>query len=176
MAVAKPGRVLAARPVFKKVSLMLTRRVRGRLFLLRPSDRTNGIVGYVVAVMEKRWRIKVHAIKDHCHVVLTAPHGNVVSFQRNCHQLVARAVNAHHGEFENLWSATQGSRVEAEEPDDLIGQIAYTMANAVEGRLVRYGHHWPGLRMAWPARPKVFRKPRGPIYGDRTRPLLPEQT
>ena len=51
-----------ARPVFAGVSLMLTRRVRGRTLLLRPSDRTNQIVRYVVAVMAARWNVAVHAI------------------------------------------------------------------------------------------------------------------
>ena len=68
----------AARPVFKRVKLMLTRSVRGRAFLLRPSKRTNRIVGYVVAVMQAKWNIRIHAMSNHWHVVLTDPDGNVV--------------------------------------------------------------------------------------------------
>ena len=130
---------------------MLTRRVRGRVLLLRPGKRTNQIVGYVVAVMEKRWNLKVHAIDvmgNHWHLVLTDPDGNVVEFQRDCHQFIARALNAHHGDFESMWASEPTSRVECEEPSDVIGKIAYTMANPVEAGLVRYGSSWPGLRRA----------------------------
>ena len=161
-----------ARPIFKRVSLMLTRRVRGRVFLLRPSRRTNQIVGYVVAVMQKRWNIKVHAIdvmSNHWHLCLTDADRNVVDFQRDCHQFIARALNAHCGEFESVWASAQSSRVECEEPDDLIEKIAYTMANPVKAGLVRYGKSWPGLRRAWPSKPLVIRRPtkffRGPDQG-----------
>ena len=142
---------------------MLSRRVRGRVFLLRPCRQTNRIVGYVVAVMEKRWSIQVHALtvmSNHWHVCLTDPGGHIVEFQRDCHQFIARALNACHGEFESVWASSEPtSRVEGEEPDDLVGRIAYTMANPVEAGLVRYGKSWPGLRRAWPSKPLVFRKP-----------------
>ena len=102
---------------------MLQRRIRGRLFLLRPCKRTKQIVGYVVAVMEKRWSIEVHAIivlGNHWHLCLTDPDGNIVEFQRDCHHFMASALNTHHGEFESVWaSAEPTSRVECEEPDDL---------------------------------------------------------
>ena len=141
---------------------MLTRRVRGRTLLLRPSKRTNQIVGYVVAVISRRRNIQVHALKvmgNHWHVVLTDPDGAIVDFQRDCHQFIARGLNAHHDEVEAVWSSHPTSRVECEAPSDLVGRIAYTMANAVEAGLVRYGKSWPGLRMAWPRKAKTFKRP-----------------
>ncbi len=141
---------------------MLTRRVSQRTFLLRPSEKTNRIVGYVLTVMHKKWDIAIHAfdvLSNHWHVVLSDPKGNVVRFQQDCHSFIARALNASHGEFEAVWSSDQGSRVEAEAPADLLGQIAYTMANPVQDGLVRYGKNWPGLRMAWPAKPRRFERP-----------------
>jgi hypothetical protein len=155
--------VSLARPIFKGVTLMLTRRMRGRVFLLRPSKRTNQIVAYVVAVMQKKWNIHIHAItvlSNHYHVCLADPDGHVVEFQRDCHTFIARALNASHGDFENAWACEPTSRVECEEPDDLIGKIAYTMANPVEAGLVRYARSWPGLRRAWPSAPMVVRRPR----------------
>jgi len=50
---AVAGSASVARPIFKNVSRMLTRRVRGRMFLLRPSMRTNQVVRYFVAVMAR---------------------------------------------------------------------------------------------------------------------------
>ncbi len=141
---------------------MLTRRARGRTFLLRPSKRTNQIVAYIVAVVAARRNIQLHALvvmSNHWHVCLTDPDGAIVKFQQDCHQFIARAINAHHGEFESLWSSGSPSRVECEAPDDLVGRIAYTMANPVEAGLVRHGHSWPGLRRAWPTRPLLVAKP-----------------
>ena len=161
--VLAPGRgVSRARPIIKGVRLLLTRRVRGQVLLLTPSKRTNRIVAYVAAVIAKKWGIWLHAIAalgNHWHVCLTDPHGNIVAFERDCHQFIARAVNAHHGEFESLWSSAPTSRVECEEPDDLVGKIAYTMANPVEAGMVRYGKSWPGVRRAWPSKPRVIKRP-----------------
>ena len=151
------------------MSFMLTRRVRQRTFLLRPSKRTNRIVRYVLAVAQRKWNINVHAVvamSNHWHVAATDPDGNTVDFQRDCHSFISRALNAHQGEFEAVWSSTQTSRVEAEQPDDLVDQIAYTMANPVESGLVRHGSSWPGVRRAWPAKPKNIRKPKKFFRGE----------
>lgn len=147
---------------------MLTRRVRGRTFLLRPSPRTNALVRYVVAAMVRKWHMKLHAItvmSNHWHLVLTDPEGNVVDFQRDCHAFVARALNAAHGEFEAVWSSSATSRVECAQSEDIVERIAYTMANPVEAGLVRYGSSWPGVRHAWPCRPRSIRRPRGFFRG-----------
>ncbi len=161
-----------ARPIFQRVSLMLTRRARGRTFLLRPSKRTNQIVAYVVAVIAARRNIELHALvvmSNHWHVCLTDPDGTIVDFQRDCHQFIARGLNAHHGEFESLWSSGSPSRVECDGADDLVARIAYTMANPVEAALVRHGASWPGLRRAWPSKPRAIKRPprffRGPEKG-----------
>ncbi len=141
---------------------MLTRRARGREFLLRPSKRTNRVLRYVLAVIAPKWSLEIHAVtvmSNHWHLCLTDPHGNIVEFQRDCHQFIARGLNAHHGEVESLWASDETSRVVCEEPEDLIGKIAYTMANPVEAGLVRYGKSWPGVRSAWPCKPRVVRRP-----------------
>ena len=148
---------------------MITRRVRGRTFLLRPCKRTDQIVRYVVAVMARRWSIQLHALivmSNHWHPCLTDPDGNVVQFQRDCHSFIARALNAAHGEFENIWSSEPTSRVECVKPDDLVHKIAYAMANPVEAGLVRYGKSWPGVRHAWPCKQRVIRKPPGFFRGN----------
>ena len=73
--------------------------------------------------------------------------------------MIARAVNAVHGDFDGLWSSEQTSHVTCVEPSDLVAKIAYAMANPVEARLVKYGHSWPGVRVAWPAKPRAVRRP-----------------
>ncbi len=141
---------------------MLTRRVRGRRFLLRPSKKTNTMVGYVAAYVSNKYNIQIHAIvvlSNHWHVVLSDPDANVVAFKRECHSLIGRGVNCVHGDFESLWASEQTSRVECEEPEDIVEKTAYAMANPVEAGLVRYGRSWPGLRMAWPQEPRAYKRP-----------------
>ena len=41
---------------------MLTKRVHGREFRLRPSNKTNAIIRYVVAVVARRTGIRVHCL------------------------------------------------------------------------------------------------------------------
>ncbi len=152
--------------------MVVTRRVRQRTFLLRPSKIVTQVVGYVFAVMQQRWNIDLHALiamSNHLHEACTDPDGSIVEFTRDVHDFIARAINAHHGEFEAVWSSTQTSRVEVDGPTDLLGKIGYVLANPVEAGLVRHGHSWPGLRMAWPQKPRVFKRPakffRGPKDG-----------
>ena len=140
----------------------MTRRIRQRCFLLRPSPRTNQLLAYVLAVVSRKWGVEVHAVtamSNHWHACLSDPHGSIVEFQRDCHQFITRALNAQHGEFESAWASEPTSRVECERPEDLIDKIAYTMANPVEAGLVRYGHSWPGLRRAWPCKPHSVERP-----------------
>jgi len=158
---------------------MLTRRVHGRVFLLRPSKRTNQIIDYVVAVMADKWQVQVCAItvmSNHWHVCLYDPHGHVVEFQHDCHQFIARAINAAHGDFESLWTGSEPtSRVECEEPDDFVARIAYTLANPVEAGLVRHGHSWPGVRWAWPRKPRVVKRPHKFFRSEKVGGRWPEQ-
>jgi hypothetical protein len=156
---------------------MLTRRVRGRRFLLRPSKRTNQLIRYVVAVMVHKWSVRLHAItalSNHWHVCISDPLGNVVEFQRDCHAFIARALNATHGEFEAVWASDGTSRVTCEEPEDLIDKIAYTVANPVEAGLVRFGTSWPGVRHAWPCKPRSIRRPAKFFRGDEEGGVWPE--
>jgi len=153
-----------ARPVHKGAQLMITRRMHGREFRLRPSKRVNAIVSYVVAVVAERTGVRLHAMvvmSNHWHVCLSDPEGRVCEFTRDCHALIARMVNAAHGEFESIWSREQTSHVACVMPEDLLARIAYTMANPVEAKLVAHGKNWPGVRVAWPAKARMVAQPGG---------------
>lgn len=150
---------------------MLTRRVRGREFLLSPSPMLNRIVRYVLAVKAKQYEIAVHAVEamsNHWHLCVSDEHGNVVNFQRDCHSTLTKAINVHFKGAEAVWAAsTKPSRVSCQEPDDLIARIAYTIVNPVEAGLVRFAKSWPGVSHSWPCRaikverpPKYFRGPK----------------
>ena len=100
-------------------------------------------------------------MSNHYHAVLLDKRGSICDFNRELHSVVARYVNHMYGERGSLWSEHQTSRVAPQTPDDLLEQIAYTMANPVAAFLVRFGHSWPGLRRCWPAPAKRFKKPPG---------------
>ena len=144
--------------------MFTTRRVHRRQLLLRPSRRLNQLIEYVVAVLTQRYRIELHALcvmSNHVHDVASDPDGQIVEFRRDLHALLARAVNAMHGDFESVWSREPTCRVTCVEPEDALDKIAYTMANPVAAHLVEHGHSWPGVRMAWPHKPRTVRRPPG---------------
>ena len=148
---------------------MVTKRVRGREFRLRPSRRINKIVQYVLAVIARRTDIQLHSVvvlSNHWHVCLTDPEGRICEFTRDCHAFIARAVNAAHGDFESIWSNEQTSHVTCVEPKDLVDKIAYTMANPVEAFLVEHGKNWPGVRRVWPAKPQIVSRPKKFFRGE----------
>ena len=159
---------MRARPVYQKQPQMVTRRVRARQFRLRPSAEINQVLGYITAVLIKRHKVPLYAVcwlSNHYHAVLQDVLGTICDFNRELHSSVARYVNQMHGEQGSLWSEHQTSRVAPQTPDDLIEQIAYTMANPVAAMLVRFGHSWPGLRACWPAPAKKYRRPRAFFRG-----------
>lgn len=146
----------------------MTRRCSERRYFLRPSAAVNGIVSYVLALAAQRHHVLVHAfcvMSNHIHLVVTDVEGNLPAFMQYLNSLVARAVNASIGHFENLW-AGQGTYSSVETPvlSDAVAKIAYVLANPVAAGLVRRGAEWPGL---WSAPERMgagkltVRKPKG---------------
>ncbi len=153
---------MKARPVVPGSVIFLTRRIHKRQFLLRPSERLNKLLEYILAVVAERYEIALHAVcvmSNHWHVVLSDPHGSIVDFERDCHSVMARAVNTMYGDFESLWAREPSCRVQCAEPEDALDKIAYTLANPVEAGLVKFGKDWPGLRFTWARRPRVVERP-----------------
>ena len=151
-----------ARPIYPGAVLFSTRCTHKRQLLLRPSAEVNEAILYIFAVLATRHNIRPHALcvmSNHKHDVSTDERGLVVDFQRDCHAFIARMVNALHGDFESLWSREPTCRVTCLEPDDVLDKIAYTMANPVKAELVAHGKNWPGIRLAWPMRPRTVRRP-----------------
>ncbi len=151
-----------ARPIYPGEVVFSTRRVHKRQLLLRPSDEVNQAIEYIVAVLVGRYGIALHALcamSNHFHQVASDPDGRRVEFDRDCHALLARIINALHGEFESLWAREPTCRVSCVEPADVLDKIAYTLANPVEARLVAQGRSWPGVRRAWPASRRTIRRP-----------------
>jgi REP element-mobilizing transposase RayT len=165
--------VTAPRQILAGTTYLITRRCAQRQMLLRPSEVTNSIVLYVLAVAAQRYGVQVHAycvMSNHLHAVVTDPGARLPAFQQYLDSLVARAMNASLGRWESFWAPSSYSAVELASPDDILEKTVYVLANPVAAGLVSRGGEWPGL---WsdPAsmgggpllapRPTVFFSPRG---------------
>lgn len=166
----------APRQILPGVTYLVTRRCSERRHLLRPSELTNAIFLFVLAVAANRYGIAVHAfcvLSNHYHLVVTDPRAELPAFMQYLDGLVARATNASIGHWEGFWSsACSYSAVTHASPDDVIAKVAYALANPVSSALVQHGDDWPGLRSA-PAqlgaatlvarRPEKFFRKRGDL-------------
>lgn len=168
-----PQRMTAPRQVLRGTTYLVTRRCAQRRFLLRPSDITNGVFRYVLAVAARRFGIRVHAVcvlSNHFHLVVTDPDARLPAFEQFLDSLVARALNASLGRWESFWAPASYSAVALLSPQDILDKAAYVLANPVAAGLVRRGRDWPGL---WSApeqigsgavavgRPTLFFRPGG---------------
>ncbi len=139
----------APRRILPGVTVMITRRSLGRMFLLRPSKTANALLSYILAVVSKRYRVQLHALcvlSNHLHCVLSDPEGKLPEFVRDLDALVARSFNALHGRWESFWAPGSYSVVTLETAADILEKRAYVLANPVAAGLVRTGTEWPGVR------------------------------
>src|SRR5262245_1087303 len=98
--------VSQARQVLPGSTYLVTRRCTQRQFRLRPSALTNQIVAYCLALAADRTGVLLHAVcvlSDHWRGVVSDPQARLPEFLGYYHKLVAKAVNASLGRWENLW-------------------------------------------------------------------------
>lgn len=138
----------APRQVIPGTTYLVTRRCSQRQFLLRPSELTNQIFLYVLALASARFGVLVHAfcvLSNHFHLVVTDPDARLPAFGQYLDSLVARAMNIELGRCESFWSPQSYSAVALLDPLAVVDKAAYTLANPVAAGLVRRGRDWPGL-------------------------------
>lgn len=139
----------APRQVLPGKTHLVTRRCSERRFFLRPSNTTNEIFLFVLAVAAERYGIQVHVVcvlSNHYHVLVTDPDARLPEFEQYLDSLVARATNASLGRFEGFWApATSYSAVALAGPEDIVGKAVYALANPVAAGLVQTGEEWPGI-------------------------------
>jgi REP element-mobilizing transposase RayT len=140
--------VTAPRCVVPGTTYLVSRRCTQREFLLKPSALTNLIFKFVLAVVAARYGVLIHAVcvmSNHFHLVLTDPRANLPDFSRLLDGVVAKALNALYGRWENFWAPFSYSAVALVSPEDIIEKVAYTLANPVTAGLVEHGREWPGV-------------------------------
>ena len=127
------------RRIIPGTTYLLTRRCTQRRFMLVPRGIVPKLFGYCVALAAERHGILVHAVtcmSNHWHAVVTDPHGRIPDFSRDVHSLSARALNAHLGRWEALWSSQRLSLIELVDALDVWDKLVYTLTNPVEAGLV----------------------------------------
>ena len=140
--------VTAPRYVVPGATYLVTRRCSQRWFFLRPSEETNAIFKYAMAVAAERTGVEVHVavmMSNHWHGLVTDPRGDLPKFFQVMHRLIANAMNAVLGRSENFWSSYETSAVSLETADDVLDKMAYVIANPTQAGLVEEPHEWPGL-------------------------------
>jgi REP element-mobilizing transposase RayT len=145
----------APRQVIPGATYLVTRRCTQRQFLLKPSKIVNEVFLYVLALAAERYDIRIHAycvLSNHVHIVLSDPNATLPAFQQFLDGVVARALNAFHGRWENFWAPDTYSAVKVATTSDVLDKVTYVLANPVAAGLVPHGKQWPGL---WSAPEKI---------------------
>ena len=127
---------------------LVTRRCTQRQFLLKPSRAVNEVFLYILALAAQRYQIRIHAycvLSNHSHLVLSDPHARLPAFQQFLDGIVAKALNAFHGRWENFWAPDTYSAVILANTSDILDKLTYVLANPVAAGLVPHGRQWPGL-------------------------------
>jgi putative transposase len=92
--------------------------------------------------------VLVHAVcfmSNHWHGVVSDPFARLPEFLEHFHRLVAKALNASLGRWENFWSSDKTSVVLLVSDEDVLEKMAYTIANPTAAGLVRSPREWPGV-------------------------------
>ena len=136
------------RRIVKDTTYLVSRRCARREFLLKPSPLVTPILRFVLAVAAARHRLEIHAacvMSNHYHLVVTDRGANLPAFSQLLDGVIAKALNALYGRWENFWAPGSYSAVVLVTPEDVVEKIAYTLANPASADLVERGRQWPGL-------------------------------
>lgn len=129
-----------------EIQFVTARCFQGRL-LLRPSNRTNDVLGGVLARAARLNQVEVFGFvfaSNHFHLLVRAPQGNLPEFMKHLRGNISKKVGWLVG-----WEGSFWERRYSVEPvlDDgaLEGRLRYMMAHGVKEGLVRRCQDWPGL-------------------------------
>lgn len=157
---------------------LMSRRCTQRQFLLRPDKRVNEIYQYCLGEAAQRYEITLHGwmpMSNHQHTVATDNLGNFPAFLAHLNKMLAKALNAHWGRWENLWATEQPNAVYLVEENDRFEKLIYVLTNPVNDHLVEHAVDWPGatsLAQVLSGRSITVKRPRGFFREDGN---MPEQ-
>lgn len=174
-----PRQVIAGR------TYLISRRCTQRQHLLRPDRQVEQIYLYCLGEAAQRYKISLHgfiAMSNHQHLIVRDNRGNFPEFLAHFHKLVAKAINAYRGRWENLWATEQPNAVYLVEAHDRFDKLIYLLANPVADDLVERLADWPGASSFGQhlrgtartiQRPRGFFSERGPMPEEVTLRLEP---
>ncbi len=172
--------VTAPRRIVQGTSYLVSRRCTQQQFLLKPSPLVSLVFKYVLAVAAARYGVLIHAacvMSNHVHLVLTDPRANLPDFSRILDGVIAKALNALYGRWENFWAPCSYSAVALHSSEDIVEKVAYTLANPALAGLVERGRQWPGVWLD-PSRidepPERIERPGHYFAGDGSMPEVAE--
>src|SRR5437868_9466258 len=100
----------AERQIVPGRSYLLSRRCLLRLMLLAPNADVEQIYLYCLADAARRTNVELNAwaaMSNHHHVIVFDRDGRLPEFLHHAHVMMAKALNALRGRWENFWSAEQ---------------------------------------------------------------------
>jgi putative transposase len=156
-----------ARQVIAGRTYLISRRCTQRQFLLRPDAHVEQVYLYCLGEAAARYEITLHgfvAMSNHAHLVIRDNHGNFPEFLAHLHKMIAKAMNARLGRWENFWATEQTNAVFLVEPEDRFRKLVYLLANPVAAGLVDRISDWPGacsLGLHLSGRSRTIARPRG---------------
>jgi putative transposase len=165
-----------ARQVVGGRTYLITRRCTQRQLLLRPEESVEQIYLYCLGEAAQRYGITLHgfiAMSNHQHLVVRDNRGNFPDFLAHLHKMIAKAVNALRGRWENLWATEQPNAVHLVEATDRFDKLVYLLANPVADDLVDRVSDWPGacsFGMQLSGRTRTVQRPRGFFRADGAMP------
>jgi putative transposase len=129
-------RMTAPRRIVPGDTYLITRRCTRREYLLRPDNTTNEIFGYCLAEAAHRFGIGLlawKAMSNHYHAVVHDPKGRLPAFLEQFHKMLAKALNARWGRWENLWSTEETCVTRLVMAQDVFDKVLYVLCNPIAG-------------------------------------------
>jgi putative transposase len=166
------------RQVLPDITYLITRRVVGRTFLLRPDAAITQILLYVLAVSSSRFGMQVHALcamSDHLHLIVTDTLGVLPQFLAFFNRLTALCTKVLRAWEGSVWDNNATSVVRLTTRAAVVEKIAYVLANPVAAGLVQRADEWPGATvrvddlgrgMLRAKRPEVYLDPENPAWSE----------
>ena len=128
---------------------LVTRRVEGRRFLLRPDQAFNRLFLYVLTHRLNRHGIELHAVvvmSDHYHLVISVPDENVSDLMRELNETLSKAIKVLRPHARGVvWEPGGLGITELHGVDAIVHEIAYCIVNPVKAGLVYRPEDWPGV-------------------------------
>ncbi|MCA8921870.1 MAG: hypothetical protein KDD82_08675 [Planctomycetes bacterium] len=162
------------RRVFPEQIHMVSARCSERRFFLKPCKATTEIFSYALARALELTSVELYALvvlSNHYHAMVGDPKAELPKFTRLLNLLTSRALNAHYGRGERLWSSAPYSNVEIHDEETLIRELVYLYTNPVKDGLVSSPEAWPGLHTTpedMGVRTQLVKRPEYALFGSTT--------